>query len=559
MVNKNNRGIVIIVLIVGTIMLFSSQKDSLEMLKEVDAEGLTTSSCDSCGVKLTTAQEDFSGKKSGFYGTNAGNCADGAVYCPNVPDCTTCCYRQALLEDGTWQDCGVPSTITPPVWGQDSFPQCADTYLNCAQCATDGYMGIWGDDSIYHCCRVVAGYVYYYDGMCHRSPPSGCTSNNDCYTTFCEDGLCVSCTLNNFKCDNNILYECNYDSGIDGNNWIEVTNCNDLGDYSCIVDPGELSGRCEQNVQCKDLGETCSTSAECCAGYGCYNTVCAVNEGDTCPIADRFKCDNNILYSCGSDHFWNLALNCDNIGTNFSCTTDGVTGSCEQQGTCHTEGQACQPGDCCGGLDCVNNVCEAVTCSDTDGGDIPTTKGSVTWSTDSASDNCLATNLLQEYYCATETARYTAKNYVCSDIDSTYLCYDGKCGERQCDNDGTCEPSIGEANDNCPQDCPATITCLSLGGTKETQQCSELNKDELTGATDLGAGEYCCGARACNSNTDCDSNKCQECSNGKCVSKCLAFLQSCDGKGNCEINPLIFIIGGIFLALMVFKTMNKDK
>jgi hypothetical protein len=62
----------------------------------------------------------------------------------------------------------------------------------------------------------------------------------------------------------------------------------------------------------------------------------------------------------------------------------------------------------------------------------------------------------------------------------------------------------------------------------------------------------------CSSDSQCNANSCQVCSGGKCKSKCIALIQSCD-SGDCKTSIFVFILGGAFLLIIVGKAINTKK
>jgi len=88
------------------------------------------------------------------------------------------------------------------------------------------------------------------------------------------------------------------------------------------------------------------------------------------------------------------------------------------------------------GYECQGGRCNKLSCSDSDGGIIETTKGTVVSGSSSQTDSCADASTVKEYYCS--NGSISSKNIACGSGKS---CVDGACVEKPCaDTDSGKDP-----------------------------------------------------------------------------------------------------------------------
>ena len=207
---------------------------------------------------------------------------------------------------------------------------------------------------------------------------------------------------------------------------------------------------------------------------------------------------------------------------------------------------------------CVKDV-EKPSCSDSDGGIIKKTKGSVTYDGKTYDDVCVSDKKVNEYYCGGDTVHNG--EYVC---DLGYSCSDGACVKDEVtsncsDSDGTDNYQKGTVNyngytytDYCTSDkvkeyycganneiksyystCPTDYSCSDGACVKDEEKpsCSDSDGYNIyvkgTRTTNLGTAvescknsntvieTYCLETKGYTTNVDCPTD--YSCSDGACV------------------------------------------
>lgn len=130
-----------------------------------------------------------------------------------------------------------------------------------------------------------------------------------------------------------------------------------------------------------------------------------------------------IFYDWVDSVYVNPPCNCSSW-TNDACGADGCTATQRQQT------RICTPSGCDVQSRCVDDpLCIPDSCLDTDGGIVPTIKGTVSGYYQqnyySKTDECTDITYLKEYSCSGTS--WSTNTYNCKNYGSNYVCSDGKC------------------------------------------------------------------------------------------------------------------------------------
>ncbi len=209
---------------------------------------------------------------------------------------------------------------------------------------------------------------------------------------------------------------------------------------------------------------------------------------------------------------------------------------------------------CPAGTECNGGKCGEVLCSDTDGGQDTSVKGTAKKGAESSTDNCSSTSNVLEYYCSNN--QILSKVLACA---SGKVCEDGACVVSACtDTDGgfdiyekgsargtsgmtyvdVCSGGNSVTEYYCSEgnvfhttaDCGATHICSSGSCIPVTCRDTDAGQDEDEYGSVYTASSqyndecydedtvneyYCSGASAANKRIDCDTD--EMCENGECT------------------------------------------
>jgi hypothetical protein len=369
-------------------------------------------------------------------------------------------------------------------------------------------------------------------GVIDRPNGSPCTSNGQCRTTFCVDGVC---------CDNacsGLCKACNV-AGNEGVCGLAPAGNDDSGCPTTPRDACGTDGTCDGLGSCRKhpAGTKCSdgvcasssiTSSSTCDGEG------ACVAGPVIPCAP-FACSADGIPHCN-----------DSCITDADCVMGGscVNGSCGRRldgATCKADGD-CQSGFCAGGVCCGSRCSDACySCRQ------PGSMG--------VCQEVPAGQRDPQGICKDEMAFSCKSNGRCDGRGACALYPPGPiCGAASCSADGTVLSAARR--------CDGRGTCQAL----TTVSCSPFlcRNDACT--------ESCSGAGSCDSETTCSGGSCgpkglaqtctldAQCSSGHCVDgvccdqACQGACRSCvagpqpgrcspivaggvDPRGKCAANP----------------------
>jgi hypothetical protein len=278
---------------------------------------------------------------------------------------------------------------------------------------------------------------------------------------------------------------------------------------------------CKAGSSCGALGgDRCSDTGACPSGYNSLGRTydcnpCCKSVGPSCGAAGGDYCANT--GSCPNGY--------QSLGTTYDCNPCCKRGpSCGSLGgdTCKDTGGSCPNGYQFLGItyDC-NPCCKYTSCGALGGtgcgvdGSCPSGYDSLGVSADCGANPCCKPHPVAT--CSALGGDHCGTGGLCL-VGSDPLGTSTDCGVNPCCKmrpgcgDGTCDPSIGENCDNCPQDCQ---TCLGL--------CSQ---DTIVGACDdtLACSRYC-GSCHCMAGTAPQPIECTV-----CTTPCAALGGEC-GKG----------------------------
>lgn len=186
------------------------------------------------------------------------------------------------------------------------------------------------------------------------------------------------------------------------------------------------------------------------------------------------------------------------------------------------------------------------SCKDTDNGDNPTTKGTVTVTDNSTSlknmytDNCISSNTISEYICsATSTTGYASQQETC---------YNGYCQDGACKKFYTCTDTDG-SNTNIKG---AITTVNTLTGETKTvpDECySDVGIKEGVCADFYDAGYY-------QYSTNCDTGK--VCRDGACAASSATAASSTVSFSPSSLTPISTVVAGTDISLFRFN-LSTDR
>lgn len=214
--------------------------------------------------------------------------------------------------------------------------------------------------------------------------------------------------------------------------------------------------------QCKDIGENCSTAADCCNSYVCSG------EGKCC-IGINNPCTQHTQCCIGGCDFIN--------GTCADCLPDGRS--------CNANSQ------CCSGR-CISGKCETNCLSN---------GSSCDYFADCCSGNCMdgiCKNLLNDGEACTNSEQCKSR-----------ICWEGSC--KSCLPDGS---SCSNKDDCCSFRCiggKCTSSCKSSGKScfSPEECCNFICTNNICSGTCSGNGVWCYSNAECCSN-NCFNNRCRE-------------------------------------------------
>ena len=352
--------------------------------------------------------------------------------------------------------------------------------------------------------------------------------------------------------------------------------CDLVTSGGCIY--GILSDTCEydpDNCKCsKDCGAECESNDDCPSGTCNLETcTCVVECSDsdngnkpktagTCTDASgsyEDSCSGSILteYYCSSGSCVSETKNCEDYESLYCANGDIY----RDEWTCSGS-----PGYCTDIQDTLVEDCSD-TCSDSDGGIYPKSKGTVTdkdlcsaGQTSCPSDivktdECLSSTTLREYYCSGNDYAYIDKN--CEDYGSGWACVNGKCvPPDQCDSNSDCDDNNPCTNDWCENPQADNSICHNDPiDPDDSQACCEHLGHHWMGSYCCGDdgecyssgwnvcknnGEWCCHDEACNAGSSLcyhcpnDALDCYECVDGNWVDRCADGTVDYDSACDCH-------------------------
>ncbi|MGZ6255162.1 MAG: hypothetical protein ACXWL5_04195, partial [Candidatus Chromulinivorax sp.] len=245
--------------------------------------------CNECNCECGLDSSD------GFCNTCSGACGscDGAGFeCESGYDCENgTCY----LTD-TQCPCGVASCDTCAPCdcecGSDGVT-CNTCSGACGSCDGAGFECASGLDCVNSVCYVECGSEGNETcSICNGADGALCSSNDDCDSGNCYDGICEACIGN---CNGIICYDsgqcCDSGSCING-------FCSNGGD-GCTCDSNSdcSSGNCYAGLceSCLGTLAPCSDDSNCCSG-SCIDYFCSCGSGDGCTCDSNSDCASGNCY-----------------------------------------------------------------------------------------------------------------------------------------------------------------------------------------------------------------------------------------------------------------------
>jgi len=289
--------------------------------------------------------------------------------------------------------------------GQTSSCNANETLRNC----TTNAAGSTCNANDYACCPTRAGINQdcVLNGVCYRDfGYANCTgaAGSSCVDTLDTSSDLELCTSAGWREQDMLQQYCQYP----GNTWLS----NGAG-YTVTDD---YDGNVANGVCCGD------DAGEICAAASCGDAVCNGNETCSSCSADCGACsyctdsDNgNTIYVRGT-----VNASSGSSGTDVCVSTGIVTEYYCSNTTGVTSNIACSAN-----MMCSNGACVNITCSDSDGGMIVNTYGSITLSNGTSYvDACLTNTSLTERYCTGNYANSTTLNCSAYGYNS---CLNGVC------------------------------------------------------------------------------------------------------------------------------------
>ena len=344
----------------------------------------------------------------------------------------------------------------------------------------------------------------------------------------------TSCTCSSHICSSGCM-----DSG---------SSCQNPSDCQAASCTPSCSGKpCGSDNGC---GSTCQSGSGCTSCTpSCSGKPCGSSNGCGSICQSGSGCTQQCTPSCAGKQ-------CGPNGCGGSCGTCS-SGTCSASGQCQTSctpscsgkscgasdgcGGTCKTGSCPTGQNCVNGICQTSggSCTDTDGGQILTQKGTCTSKSSTSTDSCYG-DTVREFYCSSSTST------ICSSYDTycptycTNLGYkSGKCSDGAC----VCESGTSgkpSCDPNCGTPAPMEGCTKSTGG--ECTYPSTRYYCEKTGGC-YGQQWDCkvaCGYQSCGiQGSDCGGSNPNCCDGFTCdttTSKCVSNKPSCGTAGGRCVN-----------------------
>ena len=365
-------------------------------------------------------------------------------------------------------------------------------------------------------------------GNCKKNKGQSCSAGSECLSGNCSDSYCCDSSCGE-GCD-----VCAHSLGASQNGTCTALSAGSLGQcglYKCgggAQCPSTCSGDaqciaghfCDSSNKCqakKNLGVTCTSSAECastyCADGVCCNTACT---GKCMACAAGNKQDTNPANSG--------TCNAAKQGTNPGSQCVTSSDPCGEQNSCSgTPGQCAQgaSGKSCGPTTCVNGNVTGKVCN---GAGLCTAQTDVACSpyvckASACSSPCVAdTDCETNYYCATGAC--VAKSDNGKGCSAANACKSGFCA------DGVC------CDSPCSGQCQACAETGSVGQCKIVTGVPRQPRPECLGV----AGDKCKGA--CDGSSP---NACTypasgtACKDAACTGDVSQPAGTCDGVGVCAL------------------------
>lgn len=197
-----------------------------------------------------------------------------------------------------------------------------------------------------------------------------------------------------------------------------------------------------------------------------------------------------------------MEFTCSSTGTPFAtpvnCPNGCNSGKCKPGPVCGNNsletGEQCDDGN-----KTNNDGCSATcmkessdTCTDSDGGYVPTVRGTATAKTLQATDFCSADGTLREYKCAGADS-ITSTTYTCANTCENGACVPATniCGNRITEPPELCDDGNLSDNDGCNSTCKTEVACTDSDGGTNTMikgsvtQGSFINNDNCASPTQL--------------------------------------------------------------------------
>lgn len=454
-------GVAILLLLVGIFAYYNLNKDktggaapegAMASKAQYSAQAVQSllSSAATMGMEVSTM---------GFYGSNPGNCYDGAVYCGG--SCMKCVNQD-------------PYPTTPPAQITNLyFPKCSGTTTSCTTCLdTSAYKPSWGDDGAFHCCPPANPYYYWDDsygkGMCHTNAPQSCVDIIDNW--YCSGSVLTD------SCDEEIL-DCSTVKGkVKYNRCEEDVDLEGAGHFGALCVECLQDSECGMGYMCDMESGNCEPKTAQCGDGNCDSTENCGSCLADCPCATGKNC---IGGSCVNDPCTGVTCNPTCNGNTRSYCADGS--NCCLNGACQYTTQVCTDG-------CENGVCKQP-------GQCP----------GGCPDKCIGQERKYQGTCVNSQCQYQSEtcpngceNGACKGVcNNNGVCDAGETNancpndcKQTCDNDGTCD--AGENTANCPNDCKSPVCGNGVCETGETTtscpgDCKEEGFCDKNGGVCMGS------------------------------------------------------------------------
>ncbi|HEY4393241.1 MAG TPA: hypothetical protein VGP64_04230, partial [Polyangia bacterium] len=432
-----------------------------------------------------------------------------------------------------------------------------------------------------HCAssdQCVAGHTCDPSGSCgKRVNGAPCKTGDDCYSTFCTDGVCcnsacqgpcVSCNLASSAgtcspvdhgavdprgaCDDKGTASCGQNGRCDG-----VGGCALYALGTVCLAPACASNKLNTAATCDGLGScrapalqdcspfrcvtgactgTCQSDADCDVGISCVNGSCGPKQnGQPCGKGSECKSGQCVDGVCCESACAGGCRSCALAGSLGKCTMV-TAGNADPRATCHDAGTAsCMTnGKCDGAGSCQlyakNTGCAAETCAS----NVYTPPSSC-----DGAGRCVAPDALpcSPYVCN------GSKCFSACTADSQCLtpnrCANNSCGASNngasCSASNQCKSGFCAQGVCCDKVCTGACQSCALSGTLGT--CTNV----ASGTVDPAGLCKDQGAASCGTNGKCQAGACQKyvsgtsCKSASCPSASVTFTgtATCDGAGKC--------------------------